>query len=55
MKREPRPADPLVFLGSEDVVLDDKFELKKPDAPIDHLRSEVVLIIIPPTLSDGLI
>ena len=55
VKREPRPpADPLVFLGSEDVALDDKFELKKPDAPIEHLRSATAVqrsSIIPPTLS----
>ena len=44
VKREPKPADPLVFLGSEDIVLDDKFELKTPSAAtvgLDHLRSRV--------------
>ena len=44
VKREPRPADPLVFLGSEDIVLDDKFELKNPSAAtvgLDDLRSRV--------------
>ena len=41
VKREPRPADPLVFLGSEDIVLDDKFELKRPAAAIEHLKSRV--------------
>ena len=46
VKREPKPADPLVFLGSEDIVLDaDKFELKSPSvssvAGLDRLRSRV--------------
>ena len=43
VKREPKPADPLVFLGSEDIVLDDKFELKTPAATVglDDLRSRV--------------
>ena len=45
VKREPKPADPLVFLGSEDIVLDaDKFELKSPSvssAGLDRLRSRL--------------
>ena len=44
VKREPKPADPLVFLGSEDIVLDDKFELKTPSAAtvgLDDLRDPI--------------
>ena len=45
VKREPKPADPLVFLGSENIVLDaDKFELKSPSvssAGLDRLRSRL--------------
>ena len=45
VKREPKPADPLVFLGSEDIVLDaDRFELKSPSvssAGLDRLRSRL--------------